>query len=65
MSKWHSHPIKYRETNQDMKKKDTKQRALTDCQVQREGQVRSLKESQRVRGTHSLSSTEKVTSQDT
>jgi hypothetical protein len=40
------------------------QGALTVCQAQREGQVRTLRESKRVGDAHSLSSTEGRTSQD-
>jgi len=52
-------------TSQDSKKKKMiGQWALTDCQAQREGQVRTLRESERARGTHRLLSTEAETSQD-
>jgi len=42
----------------------TKQGALTDWRVQMDGQVRTWKESNQARGTHSLESAEGQTSQD-
>jgi len=38
---------------------------LTNCQAHREGQVRTLKETERARGTHELSSTQGGSSKDT
>src|SRR6267142_1299567 len=38
---------------------------LTDCQAHREGHIRTLKETKHARGTHRLSSTQRVSSQDT
>jgi hypothetical protein len=45
-------------------KKARKQRELTFCRTQSDGLVRTVKESQPMRGTHSLSSIERGTSQD-
>ena len=42
-----------------------KQRILTSCQTQREGQVRTLRESKHMRGTYQLWSIEEGTSQNT
>src|SRR6267142_1062820 len=39
--------------------------ALTNCRAHREGQVRTLKETEHARGTHSLSSAQGGSSQDT
>jgi len=45
--------------------KASKQVPLTNCQVQREGQIMTPKESHQARGTHTLSSTEQGMSKNT
>ena len=64
-SKRHSLPEDRRGRNKSGPgKKVTRQGALTDWRSQREGQVRTWKESDYVRGTHRLETTEGGTSQD-
>src|SRR6266850_1660568 len=64
-SEGHSQTGEHRQTDQSGHRKNLNmQGALTCWRAQTDGQVRTWKESEQVRGTHSLESTDRQASQD-
>jgi hypothetical protein len=65
-SEGNSRPVKRRRRGRSgYQDKARERRALTDCQVQTKGQVRTPRETKRTTSTHFLSSADRETSQDT